>query len=227
MKVNSVGAGAKINMGVISRRMVGGGDGSDHDNGVRAHGKPDSFRSDFRSLLRAVKSGDMTSAQSALDTIKTDVAAASATYSPASTSASSAGAVSTDLKALFDAVGSGDASAAQSALATFVSDRRDAWRPQTDSSSTATVSSPDVQGHQGRRFYDLKSVIASLFSDSSSAPSTTDTSSTAPTDSTSTDSVPSDSTSTDSTSAETPSATTPADTTTPPVSSDLPATTAA
>lgn len=224
MKVNSVGAGAKINMGVISRRMVGGGDGSDHDNGVRAHGKPDSFRSDFRSLLRAVKSGDMTSAQSALDTIKTDVAAASATYSPASTSASSAGAVSTDLKALFDAVGSGDASAAQSALATFVSDRRDAWRAQTDSSSTTAVPSPDVQG---RRFYDLKSVIASLFSDSSSAPSTTDTSSTAPTDSTSTDSVPSDSTSTDSTSAETPSATTPADTTTPPVSSDLPATTAA
>jgi len=180
MKINSAGAASHINMGVVSRPMSGFGESSDHDNGVRAHGNPDSFRSDFRSLVRAVRSGDMTSAQSALETIKTDVASHTATYSPASTTTSTDSPFSTDLKALFDAVGSGDATSAQSALAQFVSDRRDAWQAQ--STSTSSVSSPSVHGHQGRRFYDLESVIASLFGSSETSspatdPSATDTSS--------------------------------------------------
>jgi len=211
MKINSAGAASHINMGVVSRPMSGFGSTSDHDNGVRAHGKPDSFRSDFRSLVRAVKSGDMTSAQSALDTIKADIAARGATYSPASTTASSQSAVSVDLKSLFDAVGSGDATAAQSALVQFASDSRTAWQAQTESSSTSAVSSPTVQGHHGRRFYDLESVIASLFADSSSTPPSADASSSTDTSSTPT---------ADSTSA-------PTDTAIPPASSDAAAPTTA
>lgn len=174
MKINNASAASHINMSVVSRPMSGFGDGSDHDNGVRAHGRPDSFRGDFRSLLRAVKSGDMASAQSALETIKTDVASRSATYSPASTTTSTDSTFSTDLKALFDAVGTGDATAAQSALAQFASDRRDAW--QSQSAPVSSTSSPSINGHQGRRFYDLESVIASLFSSSEPASPGTDTS---------------------------------------------------
>ena len=204
MKVNGGGAGAHINMGVVSRPMVGFGDGSEHDNGRRAHGKPDSFRSDFRSLLRAVKSGDMTSAQSALATIKSDVASASATYSPASTTAPTGA----DLKALFDAVGSGDATSAQGALAKFVSDRRDAWQPQSAGSDAGAGTS--VQGHEGRRHYGLESLIASLFSSSTTDAPSTDTPPASTTDTTSTDAPPVDSTtSSDSTS-------------TPPVDSTMP-----
>jgi hypothetical protein len=192
MKVNGVGAGANINMGVVSRPLVGFGDGSEHDNGRRAHGKPDSFRSDFRSLLRAVKSGDMTSAQSALATIQSDVAAASATYSPASTTTPAESPLGADLKALFDAVGSGDATSAQTALAKFVSDRRDAWQPQSVGSDGEASGS--VQGHHGRRHYGLESLIASLFSSSTTDAPTTDAPPASSTDTTSPDTPPVDST---------------------------------
>jgi hypothetical protein len=199
MNISSTGSGANINVGVVSRPVFGQDD-SDHDNGRRAHGKPDSFRSDFRSLLQAVQSGDMTSAQSALASIKSDVA--SATYSPASvppaaasaaqsvdptavdpasadasataaaTSATPASTVSSDLKALFDAVGSGDASSAQTALANFVSDRQAAWQQRQGdaSSSQGQQQAPRAHGHHGHRHHGLESVIASLFS---GAPSTT------------------------------------------------------
>jgi hypothetical protein len=198
MKVNGGGAGANINMGVVSRPVVGFGDGSDHDNGRRAHGKPDSFRSDFRSLLRAVKSGDMTSAQSALATIKSDVASASATYSPASTSAPAESPVGADLKALFDAVGTGDATSAQAALSQFVSDRRDAWQSQTVSDAQGQQTS-GVQGHHGRRHSGLESLIASLFSSSTSDSTSTETpipptTDAPPTDTTATDTPPADTT---------------------------------
>ena len=190
MKVNGVGGSAHINMGVVSRPMVGFGDGSDHDNGRRAHGKPDSFRSDFRSLVRAVKSGDMTSAQSALATIKSDVASASATYTPMSTAAPADSPIGADLKALFDAVGSGDAASAQSALAKFAADRREAWQSPT-AGSDAQASSP-VQGHHGRRHYGLESLIASLFTSSSTDAPSTDAPPAATTDATSTDAPPVD-----------------------------------
>ena len=202
MKINSTGAASHINMGVASRAAVGFAGTSDHDNGVRAHGNPDSFRSDFRGLVRAVKSGDMTAAQSALAAIKTDVASHAATYSPASEPASAESPLSADLKALFDAVGSGDTTGAKSALVQFASDRRSAWQAPVAPGSTASVSDEAVHGHRGRRFYDLEAVIASLFSDSSGATSNTDTSSTAPVDSTPTDSTTTDPSSTESTSTD-------------------------
>ena len=216
MKINGTGAVSHSNMGVVSRSALGASVESAHDNGRRAHGHPDSFRSDFRSLVRAVSKGDMTSAQSALAAIKTDVASSSATYSPTTTTTSTASSISADLKSLFDAVGSGDATSAQTALVKFVSDRQDAWRAQSDAASTATGSSPSLQGHQGRRFYDLEAVIASLFTDSTSAPSSTDSASTEATDSTSTDSAPVDTTSVDATPADTTASPSVADTTTTP-----------
>lgn len=186
MKVNGVGGSAHINMGVVSRPMVGFGNGSDHDNGRRAHGKPDSFRSDFRSLLRAVKAGDMASAQSALATIKSEVASQSAAYSPASTPTSGDSPIGADLKALFDAVGSGDATSAQTALSKFAADRREAWQ---SAGSDAPATSP-VQGHHGRRHSGLESLIASLFTSSSGDTPSTDAPPAPATDATSTDVPP-------------------------------------
>lgn len=171
MNISSTGSAANVNLGAVSRPVFGAADDSDHDNGRRAHGKPDSFRSDFRTLLEAVQSGDMTGAQSALASIKTDVGAASATYSPASlppvpvadtetvdpsttdaassdaspatapSTTSPASTIGSDLKALFDAVGSGDASSAQAALSTFVTDRQAAWQQAKSAASNS-------QGHQ-------------------------------------------------------------------------------
>jgi hypothetical protein len=175
MSISSIGSGAaNINMGVISRPVGQNGDvDNDHDNGRRAHGKHDSFRSDFRSLMEAVQSGDMTGAQSALAAIKTDVGAANATYSPpsvppaaatqtvdpttsstptdpasasdaaSSSAAAPASSVGSDLKALFDAVGSGDASSAQAALTQFVTDRQAAWQGAQSDSSNS-------QGQRGQ-----------------------------------------------------------------------------
>jgi hypothetical protein len=167
MNISSTAGGANINMGAISRPAFDSADDSDHDNGRRAHGKHDSFRSDFRSLLEAVQSGDMTSAQTALASIKNDVATANATYSPASappataaqvvdqttadpsaagttadasmatSTASPASTIDSDLKALFDAVGTGDASSAQAALSKFVSDRQAVWQPVPSDASNS------------------------------------------------------------------------------------------
>jgi hypothetical protein len=205
MNINNIGGAANINMGVVSRPVAGQDDGdSDHDNGRRVHGQHDSFRSDFRSLMQAVQSGDMTSAQSALAAIKTDVASAGTTYSPSSvapapstqstdsttadstsgtaTSAATASStVGSDLKALFDAVGSGDATSAQAALATFVSDRQAMWQSAKSDASSAQgqqQSAARVGGHHGHRHHGLESVIASLFSTPSAAPESTEPSST-------------------------------------------------
>jgi hypothetical protein len=72
----------------------------------------------------------MSSAQSALTTLQSDMQTASAGYSPDSTSPASgvagataaAGSPKTDLDALFQAVKSGDMSGAQAALAQFKTD---------------------------------------------------------------------------------------------------------
>ncbi len=76
--------------------------------------QPDQLHSDFASLLSAVQSGDMSSAQQALTAVQSDVSAADATYSPSSQSGSSQ--PPSALQSLFNAVQSGDATGAQQAL---------------------------------------------------------------------------------------------------------------
>jgi ribosomal protein S20 len=77
------------------------------------------FRSDFASLLDAVKSGDMSAAQQALTAVQNDRASV-ATYSTQPSQGK--GQFSTDLKSLFDAVQTGDQSAAQQALTQLQTD---------------------------------------------------------------------------------------------------------
>jgi len=78
------------------------------------------FRSDFASLLSAVKSGDMSAAQQALTAVQKDQGAAGATYSSQSTQGK--GPLSNDIQSLFTAVQQGDSSAAQQALTQFQTD---------------------------------------------------------------------------------------------------------
>lgn len=77
------------------------------------------FRSDFASLLDAVKSGDMSAAQQALTAVQNDRASV-ATYSTQPSQGK--GQFSTDLKSLFDAVQTGNQSAAQQALTQLQTD---------------------------------------------------------------------------------------------------------
>jgi len=173
MSISSIGSGAaNINMGVVSRPFGQDDGDTDHDNGRRVRGSQDSFRSDFRSLLEAVQSGDMTSAQSELASIKSDVGSPNATYSPASvppisstqtvdpksadsastdpsssasttqSTTSPASTVGSDLQALFDAVGSGDASTAQTALSKFFTDRQAAWQQARSDSASPQGQQP-------------------------------------------------------------------------------------
>jgi hypothetical protein len=55
---------------------------------IGASGPTDAFQSDFKSLLKAVQSGDLASAQSAVDSLKGEMDGTSATYSPSSASSS-------------------------------------------------------------------------------------------------------------------------------------------
>lgn len=93
------------------------------------------FRSDFASLLAAVKSGDMSAAQQALTAVQNDRSTSSATYS--SQPAQGKGPLSTDLQSLIDAVKQGDASAAQQALTQF----------QTDAQQKASAGVGQGHGH--------------------------------------------------------------------------------
>lgn len=93
------------------------------------------FRSDFASLLSAVKSGDMSAAQQALTAVESDRAASNATYSAQPTQGK--GPLSTDLQSLFAAVQQGDTSAAQQALTQF----------QTDAQQQAQTRGAQGHGH--------------------------------------------------------------------------------
>lgn len=110
------------------------------------------FRSDFASLLSAVKSGDMSAAQQALTAVQNDRAASSTTYS--SQPAQGKGQVSTDLQSLFAAVQKGDTSGAQQALTQL----------QTDAQQQAQTRGAQGHGHHHHHHA------------SSSDPSTTSTS---------------------------------------------------
>lgn len=83
----------------------------------------DQFKSDMQSLISAVKSGDMTGAQTALKALQSDASTAQASggavpYSAGSTSSSP----TDDFQALINAVKSGDTTGAQNALAKLQDD---------------------------------------------------------------------------------------------------------
>ncbi len=130
--------------------------------------QPDSFQSDFAALLSAVQSGNITTAQSALTSIQSDLQGATAGYSPSSTSSNSptsavAGATSSspmsDLDALFAAVKSGDMTGAQAALAQFKTDAQSSTQQATGhhhhhhhhggGGSEASTSTPSTTGTAG------------------------------------------------------------------------------
>ncbi|MDB4874013.1 MAG: hypothetical protein JWM41_459 [Gemmatimonadetes bacterium] len=152
---------------------------TDADGSVTSVGttrsKRDTFRSDFASLLKAVQAGDITTAQSALATLKADVKASTAGYSPSSSASSS----QPDLDALFKAVQAGDITGAQSSLASLKSD--------IASAATQDASPPPANGqtqgahphHHRHAGGSLEAAVAAAFqsvtgadSSSESAPST-------------------------------------------------------
>lgn len=150
----------------------------------------DAFRSDFSSLLDAVKAGDMTAAQSALSTLTSDLQSSSspATYSPTSGPSDTQSRMSSDLSALFTAVRSGDSEAAKTALATFQTDVASQTSPDASGSSAASANPPaDAAGqsHHGAHHaghHHLKAIVSQLLGSSSTtsdgsadAPSTTST----------------------------------------------------
>lgn len=133
--------------------------------------KSDAFHGDFASLLSAIQSGDMTSAQSALQTLQSDLPSTPALYTASGTSASQTS-VGSDLSSLFSAVKSGDLSAAQSALDQFKSDV--AARFQENGQQTngqAAQGSQQVRGHHRHHHHGggLESLVSSALTGSSSS----------------------------------------------------------
>jgi hypothetical protein len=98
-------------------------------------GTRDSFKSDFASILSAVKAGDIGGAQSALTKLTGDFPGTGASYSPSSTAPASA--PQTDLQSMIQAVQSGDISGAQTALASL----------KTDAQSAAATGGPQQAHH--------------------------------------------------------------------------------
>jgi len=144
------------------------------------HGpKRDTFQSDFSSLVKAVQGGEISTAQSALSAIESDVTSTSATYSPASTStpASVPGAspAQNDLDALFQAVRGGDIAGAQSALGQLELDVKSTG-PHVDHASLQGQihgrGHGRGHGHQGSN---LLTAVAAAFQSQTSAPALTTT----------------------------------------------------
>lgn len=108
--------------------------------------KSDAFHGDFASLLSAIQSGDMTTAQSALQTLQGDLPSAPALYNASGTSSSS-NPISADLSSLFSAVKSGDLSAAQSALDQFKSDVTAKFQSQPQGADQNGQAGKQVHGH--------------------------------------------------------------------------------
>jgi hypothetical protein len=127
---------------------------------------------DFKGLANALQSGDLTSAQSAFDTLQTDLQNAPAS-SKTSALLDQTTTVGKDLKAVQDALQSGDLKAAQDAFTTLKQDLRGAHRAHGH--------------HHGHRVGndsnadDGTSATTTTAPDSSSTTSTTDTTETTPT----------------------------------------------
>ena len=136
--------------------------------------KRDTFQSDMSSLVQAVRSGDISGAQSALSALQADVTAASATYTPTSTSPTSpapaASPAQSDLDALFKAVQSGDLAGAQAALGHLQSDVR-ASGPHADHASLQGQihgrGHGRGHGHQGST---LRAAVVAAFQSQTAAP---------------------------------------------------------
>ena len=125
MSISTISSGSNVNVSAVARATVRA-QSTDSSSPDRSGGTQDSFQNDFGSLLKAIKSGDLATAQSALASLKTD-AGSSATYSPSSTSSTSSSSsassgIDADLKSMFDAVSNGDIGGAQSALSSFTTD---------------------------------------------------------------------------------------------------------
>jgi hypothetical protein len=136
--------------------------------------KQDTFRGDFSSLVKAVRSGDISVAQSALAALQSDLTSTSATYGPTSTSstapAPTASPVQSDLAALFQAVRDGDIAGAQGALGQLEQDVRSTG-PGGDHASLQGQIHGRGHGrghvHQGS---DLRATVAAAFQPPASTP---------------------------------------------------------
>ena len=122
MSISTISSGSNVNVSAVARATARA-QSTDSSSPDRSSGTQDSFQNDFGSLLKAIKSGDLATAQSALASLKTDVGS-SGTYSPSSTSSpsSASSGIDADLKSMFDAVSNGDIGGAQSALSSFTTD---------------------------------------------------------------------------------------------------------
>jgi hypothetical protein len=215
MNIRSINSAIATDGSTVERTKPGRGE---HGQANHVHASTDSFQGDFKSLLNAVQSGDVTSAQSALDSLKGEVNGTSATYSPTSTAptstSSTASAVGADLKAMFDAVQAGDVEGAQAALKLFVSDARADGPNRAPAKANYGNSGLKISQalHRHHHRLGLESIIASLFSSANANVPPADSTTPA------TDSPP-----VDSSAPPTDSTTTPADSTTTPAS-DTPAT---
>ena len=192
MNIRSINSAVATDGSTVERTKPARGE---HGRAQQASASSDSFQGDFKSLLNAVQSGDLTSAQSAIDSLKGNVNGTSATYSPSSTaptstaltstaptstaptstaptsSSSTATAVGADLKAMLDAVQAGDVEGAQSALKLFVSDARADGPHGGPSKANYGHSGLKLMQalHRHHRQLGLESIIASLFSSASSS----------------------------------------------------------
>jgi len=202
MNIRSISSTVATDGATVERTKPGR---AEHGQGHRVSGSTDSFQGDFKSLLNAVQSGDLTSAQSSVESLKGKVNGASATYSPSSTapeaststtstategSTSTTSTVGADLKAMFDAVQAGDVEGAQAALKLFVSDARadgpHGGPSKANYGNSGLKISQAIHRHHHR--LGLESIIRSLF-----ANATSDASPASPTPPPTTDETPVDS----------------------------------
>jgi hypothetical protein len=144
---------------------------------TRANGrKRDTFQSDFSSLVKAVRVGDISAAQSALSALESDVTSTSATYSPASTSPAPVASPSqNDLDALFQAVRGGDVAGAQTALKQLELDVRSTGPHGNHASLQGQIHGRGHgrgYGHQGSN---LLAAVAAAFQSQTSTPEPTTT----------------------------------------------------
>lgn len=144
------------------------------------HGpKRDTFQSDFSSLVKAVQGGDISTAQSALSALQSDVTSTSATYSPASTSTPASAPVASpaqnDLDALFQAVRGGDIAGAQAALGQLELDVKSTGPHGDHASLQGQIHGRGHgrgHGHQGSN---LLAAVAAAFQSQTSTPAPTTT----------------------------------------------------
>jgi hypothetical protein len=137
----------------------------------------DTYQGDFSSLVKAVRGGDVSGAQSALSALQSDVASTSATYSPASTSAPAPAAVASpaqnDLSALFQAVRSGDIAGAQTALGQLQVDVRSTGPHGDHASLQGQIHGRGHGRGHGHQASNLWTAVAAAFQSQTSAPAET------------------------------------------------------